>query len=134
MGGGFLTDPAPDSLLQIPARLIRGQVVQVEAGRGSKKLLHGICFMPAGPLHIQPDRIASQPSVKMPQDLEKSLTISARRFNHALSSQQRSHPTGKVQTLTMLAGGRNPQPLATFCPAPFQARVERTWVRPTALD
>ena len=83
-----------------------------------KKLFYRVSSTPASPVHIEPDRIPSQSAVKVLQDSEKSLTVSAGDLNHAGSPQQRGHPAGKVQTLTLLSGSGNSQTLAPFGPTP----------------
>lgn len=80
--------------------------------------------MPAGLIHIQPDGVALQTPIKMSQNLDKSLTITPFGLNHPIPTQQRSHPSRKVQTFPMLAGSGHPQPLANASPTATQARMQ----------
>jgi len=80
--------------------------------------------MPAGLIHIQPDGVALQTPIKMSQNLDKSLTITPFSLNYPIPTQQRSHPSRKVQTFPMLACGGHPQPLANASPTPTQARMQ----------
>ena len=80
--------------------------------------------MPASLIHIKPDGVALQTPVKMSQDLDKSLTITPFGLNHPMPTQQRSHPSRKVQTFPMLAGSGHPQPLANASPTATQAWVQ----------
>lgn len=125
IGGGFLSDATPDSFLQVQSRLAGGQVDQMQPPMSGKKLFHRVSSMPASPVHIEPDRTPSQSAVKVLQDSEQSMTVSAGGLNHSVSPQQRSHPAGKVQTLTVLSGSGNSQTVAPFGAAPPQTRVRR---------
>jgi hypothetical protein len=80
--------------------------------------------MPAGSIDIQPNRIASEPSIKVPENLQKSLSISSFCLHHPIASQQGSHPTRYVQTFLMLARCWNPKPLPNAGPSPTQARMQ----------
>jgi hypothetical protein len=80
--------------------------------------------MPAGLIHIQPDGVALQTPIKMSQNINKSLTITPFGLNHPIPTQQRSHPSRKVQTFPMLAGSGHPQPLANASPTATQARMQ----------
>jgi hypothetical protein len=80
--------------------------------------------MPASLIYIKPDGVASQTPIKMSQSLNKSLTITPFGLNHSIPTQQRSHPSRKVQTFPMLACSGHPQPLANACPTATQARMQ----------
>jgi hypothetical protein len=80
--------------------------------------------MPTSLIHIQPDGVASQTPIKMFQNFNKSLTIPPFGLNHPIPTQQRSHPSRKVQTYPMLAGSGHPQPLANASPTAPQARMQ----------
>jgi hypothetical protein len=90
----------------------------------SKKLINRLSFMPASPIHIQPDGVALQTPIKISQDLNKSFSITPFGLNHPLPAQQGSYPSRKIQTLSMLAGGGHPQPLADASPTATQARMQ----------
>ena len=80
--------------------------------------------MPAGLIHIQPDGVTLQTPIKMSQNLDKSMTITPFGLNHPIPTQQRNHPSRKVQTFPMLAGSGHPQPLANTSPTATQARMQ----------
>jgi hypothetical protein len=65
-----------------------------------------------------------QTPIKMPQGLNKSLTITPLGLNHPMPTQQRSYPSRKVQTFPMLAGSGYPQSLANAGPTTTQARMQ----------
>jgi len=80
--------------------------------------------MPPSLIYIQPDGVALQTPIKMSQNLNKSLTITPFGLNHSVPTQQRSHPSRKVQPVPMLAGSGHPQPLTNASPTPTQ-----TWMQ-----
>lgn len=80
--------------------------------------------MPTSLICIQPDGVALQTPIKMSQNFNKSLTVPAFGLNHPIPTQQRSHPSRKVQTFPMLAGSGYPQPLANASPTATQARMQ----------
>jgi len=91
---------------------------------GAEEFFQGLSLMPACTVHIEPDRITAQPPVEVSQPLQKALAISSERRDHATPSQQRSHPTGKIQPGVMATGGGNAQPLAAFGPASSQTGMQ----------
>lgn len=80
--------------------------------------------MPTSLIHIQPEGIALQTPIKMPQNFNKSLTVPPFGLNHPISTQQRSHPSRKIQTNPVLAGRSNPQALANSGPTATQTRMQ----------
>jgi hypothetical protein len=80
--------------------------------------------MPTSLIYIQPDGVALQTPIKMSQNFNKSLTIPSFGLNHPIPTQQRSHPSRKVQTGPMLARRGDPQPLANADPTATQARMQ----------
>jgi len=80
--------------------------------------------MPASLIHIQPDGVALQTPIKISQNFNKSLTIPPFGLNHPIETQQRSHPSRKVQTFPMLAGSGHPKPLANASPTTTQTRMQ----------
>jgi hypothetical protein len=59
VGGAFVADLAPDALLRIEARLIGGQVVQMQVRMRSQELIHQRAFMPGGAVGIEVDGLAA---------------------------------------------------------------------------
>jgi len=80
--------------------------------------------MPTGSIDIQPKRIASEPSIKATENLQKSLSISSFCLYHPIAAQQGSHPARHVQTLLVLARCGNPKPPANAGPSPTQTRMK----------
>jgi len=89
-----------------------------------KKLSDGSSLMPAGAIHVQPDRQAGQAPVQMAKDLEKPCAITALGWHHPVPAQQGSHPPREGQPLAMLAAGGHPQPLPDSRPPATHARVQ----------
>lgn len=81
--------------------------------------------MPARSINIKPNRLMSQRSIQMRQNLQKSFPVTAFRLDHAATSEQRGHPTGDIQTLAVLTGRRNLQSASLLAPTPPEARMER---------
>lgn len=81
--------------------------------------------MPACSINIKPNRLMSQRSIQMRQNLQKSFSVTAFRLDHAATSEQRGHPTGDIQTLAVLTGRRNLQSASLLAPTPPEARMER---------
>ena len=125
IGRRFVPDAPPDPLLGIQAGLIARQVVQAEAGMGLQESLHLVAPMPDRPIDIQPDRVASEPAIEMPETREEPGAIPPWGAHHTVAPQAGSHPPGEIEPLPVLAGRRNAQPLPPFGPAPPQARVQR---------
>lgn len=84
----------------------------------------GFTFMPAGSIHIKPDRISPKSSVEMGQDLPKTLPISSFCPNHPETSQKRCHPSRQVKTLLVLARRRDAKRKASLDPAPSQSGMQ----------
>jgi hypothetical protein len=86
----------------------------------SQELPDRITLMPTCSVNIQPDCVAAKPAIKVLQHLEESLPVSAFRLDHSSAAQKRSHPTGNIQSLLMLASCRNLQPLSDERPTPAE--------------
>ncbi|KKU11436.1 MAG: hypothetical protein UX17_C0078G0001 [Parcubacteria group bacterium GW2011_GWC2_45_7] len=83
-----------------------------------------ITLMPTCSVDIQPNGVAAKPTIEVLQHLEKSFPVTAFRLNHPGAAQKRSHPTGNIQALLMLAGCRNLQPFAYKRPTAAQSRMQ----------
>jgi hypothetical protein len=89
----------------------------MKASMRYKKMVNGVSFMPPSLIYTQPDGVTLQTPIKMPQNLDESLTIALFGLNHPIPTQQRSYPSRKVQTFPMLTGSGYPQPLANASPS-----------------
>lgn len=124
VGGRFIPDAPPDPLLGIQTWLIAGQVVQVETGMGVQEDRHLLAPMPNCPIDIQPNRVAAEPAIEMPEAQEEPGAIPLRGAHRAVAPQQRGHPPGQIEPLPVLAGRGDAQPLPRLGPPSAQARVE----------
>jgi hypothetical protein len=82
-------------------------------------------LMPWGSVHIKADGISSESAIKILQTGEKSLSISPRPFDHPSPTQERSYPSKQIQSLVMLARGRNAQPPPSSRPPHTQSKMKR---------
>lgn len=73
---------------------------------------------------IHPEGMGVDSAIKMLQTRHKSLSIASRPSNHALATQQGSHPSKQIQSLTVLARGWNRQPRPSFRPV-HPSRLQR---------
>jgi hypothetical protein len=108
----FVSNLTPDPFLGIQPRLITRQVSQTKSHIRPYKQINFLPLMPSGSVHIEPDRIPLKSTIKILRASNKSPSISSRPSDHPSMTQQRSHPSKQIQSLTMLARGRNEQPLA----------------------
>lgn len=125
IGRRFIPNLTPDSFLRIEPRLITRQVSQSKSHMSSYKQSNFFPFMPSDSVHIKPDRIASESVIKVLQTGKKSLSISLGPSDHPSPTQQGGNPSKQIQSLPMLARGRNPQPSPSFRPPYPQPRMKR---------
>ena len=128
----FVPNLTPDPFLRIQPRLITRQVSQTKSHMSSYKQINFIPLMPSGSVHIKPDGIASKSVIKTFQTANKSLLISSGPADHPSPTQQRSYPSKQIQSLPMLARGRNAQPLSSYRPPHSKPRMKRPLMRPDA--
>jgi hypothetical protein len=121
----FIPNLTPDPFLRIQPRLITRQVPQSKSHMSSYKQFYFLTLMPSGSVHIKPDGIASESTIKILQTGDKSLSISSRPSDHPSPTQQRSYPSKQIQSLAMLARGRNAQPPPSSRPPHSQPRMKR---------
>jgi hypothetical protein len=121
----FIPNLTPDPFLRIKPRLITRQILQTKSHMSSYKQINFIPLMPSGPVHIKPNGIASESAIKILQTGNKSLSISSMPSDHPSPTQQRSYPSKQIQSLAMLARGRNAQPLPSSRPPHSQPRMKR---------
>jgi hypothetical protein len=122
---GFIADLTPDPLLRIQPRLITRQVLQTKSHMSSYEQINFLSLMPSGSVHIKPNGIPSESAIKILQASNKSPSISSRPSDHPSPTQQRSDPSKHIQSLAMLARGRNAQPLPSPRPSHTQPRMKR---------
>jgi hypothetical protein len=122
---GFIAKLTPDTFLRIQPRLITGQVLKTKSHMSSYKQINFLSLMPSGSVHIKPDGIASESAIKILQTGNKSPSISSRPSDHPSPTQQGSHPSKQIESLAMLARGRNPQPSTSSRPPHTQPRMKR---------
>ncbi|MBP1740007.1 MAG: hypothetical protein H6Q48_2300 [Deltaproteobacteria bacterium] len=115
---------APDPLLNIQSRLMRGQIFQMQPPMGSNKEIDFLARMPSGSVYVEMNRLASKASVEIPQAFNESLPVALRRADHPSSPQQRSHPSKQVEPPGMWTGGRSPQSLSNLRSTKPQALVQ----------
>jgi len=124
IGCCLVTDLSPDALLSIQAGLIRGQIFQLQTPMDFEESFDFFALVPTGPIDIQPNRIPSELAIEMSQTLQESLPVALGNTEHALSSQQGSHPTEDVQPFTMLASGWDSQSFSSFSPTSTRPGME----------
>jgi len=62
VGRRFVPGTPPHPLLHVQAGLIRRQIVQMQPLMRFDEYVHGVSFMPVGPVHIEPDPVSLQGS------------------------------------------------------------------------
>ena len=122
---GFIPNLAPDPLLGIQPGLITRQVPQAKSHMSSYKQVNFLSLMPSGPVHIKPNRIASESAIKILQASNKSPSISSEPSDHPSPTQQRGDPSKQIQSLAILVRGRNAQALSSPRPPHTLPRMKR---------
>ena len=122
---GFVPNLTPDPFLGIQTRLITRQVSQAKSRMSPYKQIYFLPLMPSGSVHIKPDGIPSKSAVKILQTSKKPLSISPRPSDYPSPTQQRGYPPKQIQSLAMLARGRNAQPPPSSCPPQAQSGMKR---------
>ena len=89
-----------------------------------EKFFNLVSLVPTGPIHIEPDGMATQSFIKVGQDGQESITVSLRRSNQTLPTQQRSDPSEHIQPFSMLTGGWNSQTFSSFGPSSTHFRMK----------
>jgi hypothetical protein len=80
--------------------------------------------MPTCTINVQPDGVATKLAIKVPQHLEKSLSVAKFGLDHSCTTQKRGYPSRNIQTLLMLAGRRDLQSLSDKRPATAKPRMQ----------
>lgn len=115
---------APDTLLYIQARLIRGQILHMQPSMGANKQIDLLPLMPSGSVHVEIDRVTPKALVKMPQTFNESFPAALGAPDHPSPAQQRGHPSKQIKPLAMLTGGGNTQSLSDLCPTKPKAGMQ----------
>ena len=89
-----------------------------------KEEVDGFSFVPAGSIHIKPDRITPNSSVEVTQDLHETLPVSSLCSNHPEASQKRRHPPRQIKTLLVLARRRDAKTMSSLDPPPSQPGMQ----------
>jgi hypothetical protein len=124
VGCCLISDLAPDPLLNIQARLVRGKIFQMQPPIGSNKQIDFFPLVPSGSVNVEINRVAPKALVKMPQTFNESFPVALRTSDHPSPSQQRSHPSKQIEPLAMLTGGRNTQSLSDLRPTKPKAGMQ----------
>lgn len=125
VGGRFIPNAPPDSLLAVKTGLIGRQIIQMKPPMSLQELQNGISPMPAGSVHIQKYPVTSELFIERLQDLEKALPVAFGGSDKTVSAQKRRHPSGDIQPLGMLACGGDFQANAFLSPTSAKAGMER---------
>ena len=124
VGCCLIANLAPDPLLSIQSRLIRGQIFQMQPPMGSNKQIDFLSLVPSGSVHVEINRVSPKALVKMLQAFNESFPVALGRPNHPSLPQQRSHPSKQVEPPGMWTGGRSPQSLSNLRSTKPQALVQ----------
>ena len=114
---GFITNPSPNPLLGVKARLVRGEVLQVKTFVGLYESSNLLPFVPFCAVHIKPDLITSKPTIEMLETIKEPFSVSLRTSQDSASPQKGCNPTKEIQPVAMLACRRDSQPLAHLAPS-----------------
>lgn len=114
----------PDPLFEIQSGLKGGEILQVEIVMRTQKRLDLTASVPAGAVHVQPDRVAPQrDAVDAPW--RESLLGCRRVPVQPAPAREGSDPPEHVQAVMMRAPRRYPQTVTALRPAPPQPGMER---------
>lgn len=83
-----------------------------------------ITSMPTCSINIQPNSVAAKLAIKVLHRLEESLSVATLSLDHSCTAQKRSYPSRNIQTLLMLAGRRDLQPLSDKRPTAAKPRMQ----------
>ena len=86
--GGFITNPSPNSLLDIEARLVRWKVLQLKTLVGLYESSNLLAFMPCCAVHMKPDLITLKAAIEMSETSKEPFSISLRTSQHSTSPQK----------------------------------------------
>jgi hypothetical protein len=125
VGGGLVPNPTPHPLLGVQGGLVSRQVGEPEARMSLEEGIDVVPLVPARAIDIEPDRVAPEPPVEMPERLEKARPIAPRQPNHAAPAKERRHPAAEVKARVVLAGRGDPEALAALRPPAAEPGMER---------
>ena len=124
VAGNLVPALSPDAFLFIERWLVRRQVFKVNSGMVAEKETELLTFVPFCAIHIELDGVTSERSEHMLEDQQESFPVSLGSTYEPFPPQHRGHPSGKVEPLVVLAGGRNSETLALFGPTPAEAGMK----------
>lgn len=90
----------------------------------SEELPDRITPMPTCSINIKPNGVTAKPAIEVLQHFEETLSVAAFGLDHSCTAQKRSHPSRNIQTLLMLAGRRDLQPLSNKRPPSAKPRMQ----------
>ena len=122
--GDLVAALAPDILLLIESGLIGRQVFQMNLSMALEEKPYFVSFVPFSPVHIEVDNVTAELFQHMLQYLHESLAVTLGGAYQAFPPQQGGHPTGEIEPLAMLAGGRDLEALTFLSPASSQAGMK----------
>jgi len=122
--GNFIFTLSPDAFLFIESRLVRRKVLKVNPCMALEEELDCFAFVPVSPIHIEMDRIASECSEYVLQDLQESLPVALGRAYQSFPAQQWRHPAGQIEPLPVLTGRGNSKAFTLLCPTSPEAGME----------
>ncbi len=121
----FVPDAAPHALLGIQGRLVPRQVGEPETRMSLEEGVHSVPLVPPRAVDIEPDRVAPEPAVEMPERLEEARPVAPRQPDHATPAEERRHPAAEVEAGLVLAGRGDPETLAALRPPAAEPGVKR---------
>jgi hypothetical protein len=124
IGCSLISHLSPDPLLGIEPRLVRGKVHQTNSSMGPQETSYFLSLMPSGAIYKQPYLIPLESTVQLTETIKESFPVSLRTFEHSHLSQQRCNPAKDIQSLSMLAGGKDSQSLSDFGPSSTETRMQ----------
>jgi len=90
----------------------------------SEEKVDRLAFMPAGSVHIKPDRVIPKSPIEMSQDLHEPLAVSSLCTNHPEAPEKGRHPPRQIKTLLVLARCRDAKRMSSLSPPPPQSGMQ----------
>jgi hypothetical protein len=90
----------------------------------SEEKVDRLAFMPAGSVHINPDRVIPKSPIEMSQDLHEPLAVSSLCTNHSEAPEKGRHPPRQIKTLLVLARCRDAKRMSSLSPPPPQSGMQ----------
>lgn len=90
----------------------------------SEEVVNRLAFMPAGSVHIKPDRVVAKSPIEMSQNLHEPLAVSSLCTNHPEAPKKGCHPPRQIKTLLVLARCRDAKRMSSLSPPPPQSGMQ----------